>query len=75
MPTSLKIRLQADPPPTSLTPEEATIMLDGIVDEFDADYQRRCKEKGLPEGRLLSGERSLLKSFVMFLSVRTPEEP
>lgn len=64
----MKITLTSDPVLTTLPREEVHGTLEGLLDKFEADYLARCRELGLAEGRLLQGERAILRDYTMWLA-------
>lgn len=41
--------------------------MSGVLAEFEQDFDRRCRERGLSGGKILSSEQSIVKAFVLFL--------
>jgi hypothetical protein len=63
----MKMSLLSDVQLDALPRDELHAELEQLVTEFEQDFLRRAVAAGVGEGRLLQGERALLRDFIMYM--------
>lgn len=70
----MKLKIEVRPRPSEIPATEMDALLEQSLTDFEQDFDRRCKEKGLPSGAILSSEKSIVKAYVLFMSTTHEEE-
>ena len=74
MPLHLVVEVKITPHPEEVTPEEFDRLMDGELTEFEKWFinKQRLGGNKNPSG-LISAERAIVKSFMIYLSTKSPE--